>query len=684
MRQFTAVFLSLGLLLSAAVARAQTPTVTPTPQPVATLALEFSAQPALEGGPAVIGTVRASQTPTRDVTVILTAADRSFYPYRTSAFELQMPSAVVLRVGRREAAFRIEVLEDQIVNVPRTVDISAVASGYCTAFTQFVARDNDRPILFLNLDVTSIREDETARAMGTLTSNDSRSGEQRVALSSSDPTRVQVPASIGYYTFASARFSIVVRDDNLNIGPQPVRITASLPGFQSATVTLLVIDKSAPRLSLRIAPNVIEEAQGDGAATGTISRQGDLSQELIIGLRSIDTDEVQVQPSLVLPPRVASATFSIDAVDDRLLDSTQTVTIAANPVGAGSRIYASARATVSVRNSNPDVTAYLTRTAFSEDAGPRASLLVLKLTRAYPDDLTIGLGVGNQRLIVPRSVVIPAGKTLISVPVGVRNDNRTDSGGNEYVSVGRPFPVESPPSSGGIPSIILFVTVFEDDGPISLTLSRNEFNEGAGIGVALGTVSRRIANGEPLTVTLKAERTSGGSAAVLVRVPRQIVIAAGARSATFAVDILNDNQFGGSIPQINLITAKAVINGQPVQAVQAQAGVFIHDDELNQILLRFDSEIIGENGLRRAIATLYLEGPAPAAYTFSLISSNPSRVRVPSSVVLPAGSTSVSFPVDAIDNLADDGNAVITIQARKTGFRSGSGTITVIDDDGAA
>ncbi|MBN9522042.1 tandem-95 repeat protein [bacterium] len=97
----------------------------------------------------------------------------------------------------------------------------------------------------------------------------------------------------------------------------------------------LLEDRVTPALSLSVTPTALWEYQGAGAATGTVTRDGDLSQALTVALQSSDTTEVTVQSSVVIQAGQASATFAVNAVDDTLVDGTQSATITASASTGG-------------------------------------------------------------------------------------------------------------------------------------------------------------------------------------------------------------------------------------------------------------------------------------------------------------------------------------------------------------
>lgn len=83
-------------------------------------------------------------------------------------------------------------------------------------------------------------------------------------------------------------------------------------------------------LSLSISPATFSEAAGAAAATGTVTRTGDATNPLTVNLLSSDASEATVAATVEIAAGQTSATFSVNAVDDTVADSSQTVTLTAS------------------------------------------------------------------------------------------------------------------------------------------------------------------------------------------------------------------------------------------------------------------------------------------------------------------------------------------------------------------
>ena len=103
-----------------------------------------------------------------------------------------------------------------------------------------------------------------------------------------------------------------------------------------------------PSLALSIAAASISE--NGGSTTATVTRNTVASSALTVNLVSLDTTGATVPPTVLLPVGNASATFTITAVDDAVVDGTQTVTITASATG-----FASGSDTLAITNDDQAV-----------------------------------------------------------------------------------------------------------------------------------------------------------------------------------------------------------------------------------------------------------------------------------------------------------------------------------------
>jgi cyclophilin family peptidyl-prolyl cis-trans isomerase len=103
------------------------------------------------------------------------------------------------------------------------------------------------------------------------------------------------------------------------------------------------------------------------------------------------------------------------------------------------------------------------------------------------------------------------------------------------------------------------------------------------------------------------------------------------------------------------------------------------------LTVQIAADTIAENaGTSATTVTITRAGSTDAALTVNLTSSNTNRAKVPATAVIPAGQTSVTVSIEAVDNTTVDPDATVTITANATGFNAGTDTVVVTSEDAAA
>ncbi|NCR09221.1 MAG: hypothetical protein GPI95_13180 [Microcystis aeruginosa LG13-11] len=137
----------------------------------------------------------------------------------------------------------------------------------------------------------------------------------------------------------SKTVNIPVRNDITSEPDETVNLTLVNPtggatlGNQNIATLTIVDNGLTPSLSLAIDKDIIAENAGNNAATATITRSIVTDEDLIVTLASNDTSEITVPNQVIIPANQASATFTLNAVDDNITDGIQTVTITATANG---------------------------------------------------------------------------------------------------------------------------------------------------------------------------------------------------------------------------------------------------------------------------------------------------------------------------------------------------------------
>ena len=241
--------------------------------------------------------------------------------------------------------------------------------------------------------------------------------------------------------------------------------------FAAVTDSLDVLDSEFPTLTVTIAAASVAENAGPAATTVTISRNSDTAGDLAITLASSDPGEAAVSANATIPAGQSSVTVPLDAVDDNLLDGTQTVTISASSAGfvTGSKTlnvtdYETLSLSISPA-SMPERGGQVTATVTRSNTDVETALMVLP---SSSDTTEAG---------VPAMVTIPAGQVATTFVISAADDALLD--GTQNVTIG----VAASGYASGSASVAV-----TDEESLTVTISPTAISENGG--TATGTVAR--------------------------------------------------------------------------------------------------------------------------------------------------------------------------------------------------
>jgi uncharacterized delta-60 repeat protein len=228
--------------------------------------------------------------------------------------------------------------------------------------------------------------------------------------------------------------AIRIRDDAKVEGDEFFTISLINPtggasiGSQNNATVKIVDNDPLPVLSVSFSQNIIAENFGVGATTGTVTRSIATDAPLVVTLASSDITEANVTQQVTIAAGQTSAIFSIDAVDDTILDGTQTVTITATPLNADTLTPLTAGAatgTLQVTdNESPALTLSIDKNIVAETGTAKATLS--RNTDTSTDLVVTIASSDTTEATVPQTVTILAGKTSVDFTVSGVNDGITD------------------------------------------------------------------------------------------------------------------------------------------------------------------------------------------------------------------------------------------------------------------
>ena len=416
----------------------------------------------------------------------------------------------------------------------------------------------------------------------------------------------------------------------------------------------------AGALTLTLASHTESDAAGPNATTATVTRNTDTTDPLVVTIANSDPTDATAPQTVTIPSGATSVVFPVGTINNDIVEGTQTATLTASASGL-----ISGSDTLTVTDTNvPTLTLVLNSHTVNETDSNPATYGTVTRNTSTTSALTVSL-LSNEinKLTVPATVTIPAGATSATFPVTVVNDQQID--GNETATI-------TASASGFLTGSDSAVVVDDNVPSLSLTLADQTVSEAAGDDATTGTVSIASPASQPITITLTSSDTTAAT------VPTSVVIAAGQESASFPIAAIDNGLDIGN--QTAIITA-SVETDAGVILVQgsADASLLLENANGPDLSLSFGVSAV-EKGAT-ATATLTRNTDTSDALVVTLASSDPTKAAVPPTVTIPAGQTSVTFTVNAIDDHIPDGLQQVQIFATATGFDTGIATLGITDVD---
>ena len=324
-----------------------------------------------------------------------------------------MPQMVTIPAGSEGITFRVACVDDQIVRPLECDVIIPAAHGYNEVRQHLTRIDNDRDPLVLTTTATSIHEGENITI--TATRGGECANDLTFELSCSAAHRFTKPRII---TIPAGRTTGQVTLTAIHDGtPQldcQVRFAASPSSYQSAAVSVTLLDDDRPAVSAVATPSIVAENAGEGASTLIVTRDRGFDKVMKFRLTSSRQDVVLKSPTVVMPVDAKSVEVPVSIVDNTSVDGERSAQITAQLYVDGNSAYAPsgdrAYAITSLRISDDEVP-YLTLTSrvSTIGEGSTATITVRRYVASVAGSLTVSLGSSDAGVTVPQTVTIPSG-----------------------------------------------------------------------------------------------------------------------------------------------------------------------------------------------------------------------------------------------------------------------------------
>ena len=261
--------------------------------------------------------------------------DRTFTLVSSDTSELTVPPSVIMPAGATTVVFSVTVANDAILDGSQIVYVTATGSGFAPATTAAFVRDNESATL--SVSAIGSATEGGADGFGTVTVNTPVADTVGVTLTSAN-TNELVPVDPVVFIpqgQTSVVFAVHAVDDRRIDGAQATAIIASVSGWISGSNNVTTLDNESTNLVLKV-PLFVSESSGTLTNAGTVQLGGTLATNLLVGVFSSDTTEIDTPLfGVFVPAGQTNALFTLFVKDDAIIDGLQLVSLNAAAGGFG-------------------------------------------------------------------------------------------------------------------------------------------------------------------------------------------------------------------------------------------------------------------------------------------------------------------------------------------------------------
>ncbi|HMJ91433.1 MAG TPA: CARDB domain-containing protein, partial [Candidatus Acidoferrum sp.] len=310
----------------------------------------------------------------------------------------------------------------------------------------------------------------------------------------------------------------------------------------------------------------------------------------------------------------------------------------------------------------------LNRTSVPESGSSNSVVATVLRNSSTAGDLTVTLSATDTNSVnVPATIVIPAGQTYRTFAVVLLDNQLVDS--NRIVALTA--------AAAGFASDAVDLLVQDDDlARLTLQLTPPVINEDAGVGAAMGFLTRNTATNTPLTVTVVSDSPTH------LLPPATVVIPAGQRSVAFAIDAPTNTTIDGASDVRLQVSAPGFLTGS--------ADMLVIDNDAPTLGLTLAANAIVE-GAESPATTGRLTRNPPFTSPLAVVLQQTIRglLLLPPELTIPAGQGEVNFNISVTDDQLVNGtrtNEVIALVRGANGPPITNGQAIVLlaiyDNDG--
>ena len=528
-----------------------------------------------------------------------------FAPESTAVADDYTVSATMLTLvaGATEVTATVTAVDDTLDEDEETIRVTAEHDGAAVGTQQEIRLTDDDTLAFtVSVDPDVIGEADTGSSTVTVSTRDvTFATDQEIELSF-DGTAVASDYTVSATTLTlvagatEVTATVTAVDDTLDEDEETIRVTAEHDGTAVGTQQQIrLTDDDTLAFTVEVDPDVIGEAD-TGSSTVTVSTRDvtfatDQEIELSFDGTAVASDYTVSATMLTLVAGATEVTATVTAVDDTLVEGSESIEVAANHGGslvgdpATITITDDDSATVSVKaltvEDDPDtldvdesddksiVEEGESAMFLVELSGRVASVVQVSYSTGADDD-TAAAGTGKDYTAATGKLTFAANETSKTVEVATLEDDLNEGNETFTLKISAPDPAVAGVSLGTSSAT---GTITDTDAlSVSVTADQTSVNEGE-----TATFTVTLPEDSTSTAEVVVNYEVGGSATGgedYTEPSQTLAIAAGAASGTISIVTLED-QILESDQTVTVTLESAASSGRPVTVDMTEAVVTI-------------------------------------------------------------------------------------------------------------
>ena len=393
-----------------------------------------------------------------------------------------------------------------------------------------------------------------------------------------------------------------------------------------------------------------------------VTRSGNYTADLIVALAASVTGQVTIPATVTIPANQSSIVFNLNTVNNAVLEGPRNIDITASAA-----TYTNSAKTITILDDEvPALSASLSKTSPTE-----GETIELTITRDLVTNQALTVSISTNKVsqwTFPVSLVIPSNVASGKVSVLITDDIIPELKSDAVIYV----------SSAGTTTGQVTGSIIDNDIPqVSLELLADTVSESAGVYATWGII-KRVKGDDNITVNLTSSLSN------TLFFPVSIYLPKGALEQKFNIGVIDNGEVDGYRKVTlsgSVFISSCNCGTTPDNGGVVKSDLVIADNDGPSLSVSVNPISLPEGKLNAGNLTISRNTPTGDALAVTISHNDDTEVSIQTSATIPAGEKSVIVPINTINDLIEDGNQMISVQASAPTFTTGFGYVFVSDQN---